>query len=257
MFPILLSIPHGGTLIPPELEDRVIITPHALQDDSDAYTRDIYALDDHVQTVIAADVARAFVDLNRAVDDLPPDNPDGVIKSMTCLRQPIYRPGYEPDPALTEQLLTRYHIPYHAQLEAALHNPALRFAFDCHSMLPIGPDVGPDTDQSRPLICLGNRGGETCSMETLSLLAACFRETFQLEPTQVALNHPFAGGYITRRYGGKPVPWIQIELNRSLYLAPPWFDAATLTMQPDRLCTLNTLFLEALTCFLACQTRIL
>lgn len=257
MLPILLSIPHGGTLTPPELEERVVITPQALHDDSDAYTREIFALEDQVMAVVVVDIARAFVDLNRAVNDRPPANPDGVIKSMTCLHQPIYCPGQEPDPTLTEQLLARYYEPYHAQLQAALQNTQLRFAFDCHSMLPTGPDIGPDKGQTRPRICLGNRFGETSSMAALSTLAECFREVFQLEPPQVALNQPFAGGYVTRRYGGKPIPWMQIELNRSLYLSPPWFDVSTLSIKPARLQALNALFLETLRCFMAKQVRTL
>lgn len=243
--PILLSIPHGGTQIPPEIAAQVNITPHNLLDDSDAYTREIYDLGELVQTVVAADVARAFVDLNRAPTDRPPDNPDGVVKSMTCLRQPIYETLLTADQ--TAALLKKYYEPYHQQVQAAVQEVAL--AFDCHSMLPTGPAIGPDTGSTRPLICLGNRHGETSSMATLERLAICFREVFELAEEDVALNVPFAGGYITRTYGRQPIPWIQIELNRSLYLAPPWFDRETITMDAGRLTVLRHLLAETLTRF--------
>ena len=53
-------------------------------------------------------------------------------------------------------------------------------------------------------------------------LAACFREGFGLEKKDVVLNKPFAGGYITRAYGKGALPWVQVEMNRSLYLSKPW-----------------------------------
>ena len=62
----------------------------------------------------------------------------------------------------------------------------------------------------------------------------------------MTINKPFSGGYITRAYGMRPVPWVQVELNRSLYLAPPWFDRAGLRMDKTRLRELNRMFEHAL-----------
>ena len=65
----------------------------------------------------SARIARAFVDLNRAEDDRPPANPDGVVKSATCFDRPIYS---EPlDDQTIERLLALYHRPYHEGLESA------------------------------------------------------------------------------------------------------------------------------------------
>ena len=119
MLPVLLSIPHGGTQVPEELRDRVCITALDLFDDSDAFTVDIYDLGSEVAMVVKADMARAFVDPNRAPDDRLPNNPDGVVKTATCLNQPIYLPGRGPDGALTGLLIERYHTPYHALLDKA------------------------------------------------------------------------------------------------------------------------------------------
>ena len=43
---------------------------------------------------------------------------------------------------------------------------------------------------------------------------------------EISINDPFHGGHITKTYGNKPVPWIQVEMNRDLYLTEPWFDQA-------------------------------
>jgi formiminoglutamase len=251
--PVLLSIPHGGKMIPPILRERVCITDIDLHDDSDAFTQEIYNLNDKVMAVVQCEVARAFVDMNRAPDDRPPANPDGVVKSMTCLRQPIYCDGWYPDEATTPELLQLYHEPYHQQIRTALQLAGLELALDCHSMLPYGPNIGPDSGQRRPLVCLGNVHGQTCSMENLKKMARCFQVAFDLPEEEILLNVPFSGGYITRTYGisTQPVPWIQIELNRALYLEPPLFDRATLTIDHGRLAELNIRFEQVLRLFFA------
>ena len=70
-----------------------------------------------------------------------------------------------------------------------------------------------------------------------------------MEEKDVVMNKPFAGGYITRTYGEGALPWVQVEMNRSLYLSEPWFDVETLTIQPERLQYLNQRFRKTLTLF--------
>ena len=89
--PVLLSIPHGGTQRPPELDSHLSITDKDLFDDSDPFVIEIYDLGTKVERVIKTNIARAFVDLNRSLQDLPPQNPDGLIKSSTCYEKPIYK----------------------------------------------------------------------------------------------------------------------------------------------------------------------
>ena len=62
----------------------------------------------------------------------------------------------------------------------------------------------------------------------------------------VTINNPFKGGFITRNYGNNPLPWIQIEMNRKLYLSSGYFDYSTLKMKGDRLTELNAKFREVL-----------
>ncbi len=250
-FPVLLSIPHGGTSVPVELQGRVCLDQHGIHDDIDPFVREIYDLGDRVGTVLSTDIARTFVYLNRAPDDVPPGNPDGVVKSLTCVGQPIYTPGKELDVSLTAQLLDHYYTPYHSLVTQSVQNPAIVLGLDCHSMLSVGPDIGPDTGQQRPMICVGNVRGRACSMPMARRFADCLRDAFFLKSDEVTLNQPFAGGYITRTYGGHPLPWLQVEMNRALYLAPPWFDPSTLGMDPNRLQELNQQFAMALERFFA------
>ena len=72
--PFFISIPHGGTETPDEVEERICISQADVLEDGDSFTREIYDVTEDVQHIIKADIARAFVDLNRAEDDLPPAN---------------------------------------------------------------------------------------------------------------------------------------------------------------------------------------
>jgi formiminoglutamase len=243
-FPILISVPHGGTETPPEVADRVRATEAEVFEDGDAFTREIYDVASLVGHHQAAQIARAFVDLNRAEDDRPPGNPDGVVKTATCFDRPVYA---EPlDDALTRRLIARYHRPYHAALTERARRGDLLLGLDCHSMAATPPPVAPDSATPRPLFCLSNGEGATCDDDVLRRLAAAIAEAFDLEDRDVSLNRPFKGGYITRRHGRNPLPWIQVEMNRSLYLAPPWFDPEARSVTTSRLEELRGRFSSAL-----------
>lgn len=245
--PILLSIPHGGLDAPPELRESICLSKHDLFDDADPFTGEIYDLDDAVRAVVRAQIARAFVDLNRAPDDLPPANPDGVVKPRTCYEKSIYRSGLGPSPEETHRLLKQYHEPYHRQIEDAVARGDLRLAIDCHSMSATAPPIAPRPGEARPLFCVSNRNGATCDPALLVRFAKVMASAFECSPAQVRLNDPFQGGYIVRRHGRGPLPWIQLEMNRSLYLAPAWFDRKRLTVAPTRLAELRKRFHRALT----------
>lgn len=241
--PILLSIPHGGMRKPVELDGHLSITNKDLFDDSDPFVIELYDLGDKVKRVIKTDIARAFVDLNRSLQDMPPDNPDGLIKSSTCYNKPIYTTGKEPDDTLGNLLIELYYLPYHRNIQNSMRELDLQLCLDCHSMAAAAPYFSPDKNSSkRPLFCLSNNDGKTSSNEMIEVLADCISESFLIDRKDISLNDPFHGGHITKTYGNNPIPWIQIEMNRSLYLSEPWFDKETLSMDNQRLKDLNKMF---------------
>ena len=241
--PILLSIPHGGIRKPVELEGHLSITNRDLFDDSDPFVIDLYDLGDKVTRVIKTDIARAFVDLNRSPQDMPPDNPDGLIKSKTCYDKPIYTNGKEPDDSLKKMLIELYYSPYHQAIQKSLEELDLKLCLDCHSMAATAPYFSPDKTQSkRPMFCISNNDGQTSSDETLETLADCISKSYSINRKEISLNDPFHGGYITRTYGNNPLPWIQVEMNRDLYLSESWFDNEMLSMKTERLQELNKMF---------------
>ena len=248
--PILLSIPHGGTKRPKELEDHLCITNKDQFDDSDPFVIEIYNLENKVERVISSEIARAYIDLNRSPQDLPPQNPDGLIKSTTCYQKKIYIKGREPDDSLTKKLIQLYYLPYHRSIQKSLREIDLQLCLDCHSMASQAPNISPDgKNKERPLFCLSNQNGKTSSNEMIELLADCISESFQINRNQILLNNPFLGGYITKTYGNNPIPWIQIEMNRKLYLTDPWFDKDSLTLKKSHSKKLNKQFEESLNLF--------
>ena len=254
--PFLISIPHGGTDIPEELKSRIALSPQELLADGDPYTGDIYNMGDHVVAQLKCDVARALVDVNRAPDDLPPGNPDGVLKAVSIFNNPVYQNGEAPGKAEINLLLSKYYTPYHVAIQEALSKPGIFFAFDCHSMETVGPSVARDAGSKRPLFCLGNNNGKACSEKDTQLLAECLCKSFELPGDAVTMNEPFSGGYITRKYGKRPIPWIQIEMNRSLYLKEYSSNGSPQLSSDHIIQKLNSCFLQALTMFSADTLRL-
>lgn len=247
--PFLVSIPHGGTSVPWEIENDVCITPRDLFDDSDSFTNLIYNASDMVEEQVSSEIARAFVDNSRSKDQLPPEYPDGLIKSATCYNRPIYKEGKQPDNIKTNLLIDRYYEDYHLKLKEALLNPKVIIALDCHSMAEIAPEVAPDRGNERPLINLGDAEGSACDPSITASLRQSFIDVFGFREEEVSINSPFKGGFITRNYGNNPTPWIQIEMNRKLYLAKEYFDYSSLQMKGNRLNELNENFRKVLIYF--------
>ena len=96
---------------------------------------------------------------------------------------------------------------------------------------------------------ISNNDGKASTQEMLELLADSISESYSIDRNDISLNDPFHGGHITRTYGNNPVPWIQVEMNRDLYLSKEWFDYETLEVDNKRLSALNQMFENTLTKF--------
>lgn len=216
--PLLISVPHSGLTIPPEVKTLNLLTSDHIIADGDAGSKEIYAIEELVNKYITTDIARVFVDMNRKEDDF---SVDGVVKTHTCWNIPVYKSPLPPK--LIEQLLDRYYFPYHAKLTHAAGRDIM-LAIDCHTMASSGPPVGPDPGSPRPMVCLSRADG-TCSEEWFYLLADCLSESFDSE---VSLNKPFKGGYIIRHHS-REIPWLQLELSRDTTLSVEYKRSAVIS----------------------------
>lgn len=203
--PLLVSLPHAGLWVPPEVQHSCRLTTDEIARDGDEGAAEIYDLGEHVAEFITSKVARAIVDLNRAEEDR---RADGIVKTHTCWDVPVY--DEFPPADVIDALLDQYYRPYHARLTELAQKGNTRLAVDCHTMAAVGPPIAPDTGETRPSVCLGDAGGVTLPFGWMDKLLGCFQAAFGPD---VTVNKPFSGGYITRTHG-REMPWVQVELSR-------------------------------------------
>jgi N-formylglutamate deformylase len=259
VYPFLLSVPHGGTKVPPGISDRILLSPDEIRYYSDPGTLMLYNYQGSVQGYIGASVSRVLVDLNRPPYYLPPRHTDGVVKMLTPDGREIWKEGCAPDLPAIHRLLMNHYFPYHDRINLLLDTLPVELAIDCHTMTPIGAPRNHDAGKIRPLVCIGNTGNAhgdprphallTCPPEWVRSLADAFREKFQ-GPGEVTLNEPYSGGFIPNaHYWHKGIPWIQLELNRSLYEGTPEMPPGHVTVDEERIRDLHRVVWEAITGF--------
>lgn len=208
--PLLVSVPHAGTIIPSEVRDICLLTRDDIIEDGDKGAGVIYGpLENEAAKFMTANVARAIVDLNR------PENymgPDGVVKTHTIRMKRVY------DRRLSEEtvklLIDSYWRPYHEALTSLAKRNGIVLGVDCHTMLETAPPIGPDPGSLRPAICIANADG-TCPDEWIEGLARSFESAFN---TGVGINKPFKGGHIIR-FHSQEMPWVQIEVSRGDFMS--------------------------------------
>jgi N-formylglutamate deformylase len=205
--PLLISVPHGGLLVPSEIRDQFLLSTEQVMEDGDKEAREIYDVEDLCQVCVQCDTPRAVVDLNRAEDDL---RADGVVKTHTIFEEPVYR---EPlTSSHIEELLARYYRPYHRRLSEAI--VGMKLGIDCHTMLADSPPISPHPGVRRPRICLSNADGATCPDDLFQSLSQALEASFDVPVSQ---NDPFKGGYIIRAHAAE-MPWVQLEISREPFV---------------------------------------
>jgi len=237
MLPILISTPHCSGHVPHWLMARMLRTGEGraalerrLFKEGDPFTDAIFDVPDAAVTVNAA-ASRFVADPNRARDE---GGENGVIKLTDFERRPFFPTGYALSQEEREMRLTQYYDPFHAALGRAFSSGSIRFFIDGHSMTAHGPAIGPDQGAARPSLCIGNFGDADGDPAAGPLscpgplargirdqLAESLRDLIAASGLDApALNSPFDGGHILRRYSAAPfsVPGVMIEVNRALYL---------------------------------------
>jgi N-formylglutamate deformylase len=231
--PLLVSMPHVGTLIPEAL--KPLYTARALGvEDTDWHMDTLYAFArDLGASLIVPKLSRYVIDLNR-----PPENTPmyaGANNTELCPTRhfsgdAIYQPGMAPGEPQIAQRVQTYWQPYHQALQAelarlrSLHGHVV--LWDGHSIRSQLPWL---FEGQLPDLNLGTVNGQSC--------AALLREALmQALGAQSHFSHVtdgrFKGGYITRQYGqpSQGVHAIQLEKCWSTYMV----EAAPYALDTER-----------------------
>lgn len=234
--PVIFASPHSGRDYPQDLLRNARLDQHALRQSEDSYVDLLFDEAPRFGApLLRALFPRAYVDVNRARDELDPrmfadslpKGADarssrviaglGVIPRIVADGQDIYdRKLYYLD---ARRRLSMCYDPYHQALSRLIDQACQRFGgailIDCHSM-PSAGGAPMRPGERRIDFVLGDRFGSSCA-PSITLLA---EQTLAGLDYEVTRNTPYAGGYVASSYGRPKtgVHVLQIEINRALYL---------------------------------------
>lgn len=231
---VVFASPHSGRAYPDAFLAQSILNTHVIRSSEDAYVDQLFGdAPRHGSPILNAVYPRAYVDLNRAMDELDPaliedaprtpHNPRvasglGVIPRVVSGGRLIYSGKMSLEQA--QARIAQAWVPYHSALTSLLNQTHHRFGqailIDCHSMPHEAVDLYARHGQPRADIILGDRHGAAARSEVSDMIEAAF----QSAGFKVARNAPFAGAYIAQSYGRPFVrrDVVQIEIDRSLYM---------------------------------------
>ncbi len=232
--PILLSVPHCGTIIPESLKLQYKAEKIEFIDDTDWFVHDLYNFAPAMGiSLISANVSRWVIDLNRHPLSKPLYS-DGRVITGLCpttdfLGNNLYQDNRsEVSSGDVEHRVKTFYEPYHKKIQTTLQDLKAEFGkallWDCHSIRQLVPSIRPE---KFPDLILGDADGTSASpgiIETTLL---------GLETSGLSVSHntPFKGGYITREYGrpSENIHALQLEMTKVNYM-----DDAERSYHPER-----------------------
>lgn len=232
--PMIFASPHSGRDYPAEFLAQAVLDRRAIRSSEDAFVDDLFAMAPEMGApLLVARAPRAYIDLNRAADELDPGviegllraphNPRissglGVIPRVVAGGRSIYRGKLAL--AEVEARLKRFWHPYHQALASLVEEVRAgcgqAVLIDCHSMPHEAIEAHTRPGQPRPEVVLGDRYGATASREVMERVEAAFAGA----GLRVGRNAPFAGAYVAQAYGrpSRGVHVVQVEIDRALYM---------------------------------------
>jgi len=222
--PLIVSIPHAGTEIPPELEDS-FESLWLARKDADWWVDKLYDFAGGLgATVIRTAISRSVIDVNRDPSGkslYPGQATTELCPTTTFDGEPLYKKSARPpDMTAVVSRRHRYFDPYHQAIAgeiARLRNFHDRVVlFEAHSIRSRVPRL---FDGELPNCNIGSNNGQACARElTQTVEAACGVSRFSW-----VTDGRFKGGWTTRHYGEPQmgVHAIQLELAARGYMDEP------------------------------------
>ena len=230
---IVIASPHSGRNYLSSVKEQSILDPITLRSSEDAFVDELMDFAPALGIpLICSEIPRAFVDLNRARDELDPaiiegikpnrQNPRvvsglGVIPRVVANGKEIYSGKLSKEAAI--ERLENFWDPYHSKLAELLDRARQQFGYsiliDTHSM-PHEAILNASSNFRTSQIVLGDRYGATCAPEIINDLIKLISKN----GLRASRNIPFSGAYIVQKYGspGLNRHAIQLEIDRSIYM---------------------------------------
>lgn len=222
--PLIVSIPHSGTDIPPPIEARMR-SPWLARKDADWHVDRLYRFAAGMgATIVRTAISRSVIDVNRdpsGASLYPGQATTGLCPLTSFDGEPLYRDGAEPDAAEIADRRDTWFAPYHAALAGQVDRLLARHAavvlFEAHSIRSRIPWL---FDGTLPNFNIGTNGGRSCA----PALAAAVAGACAADPGfSHVVDGRFKGGWTTRAYGRPDagVHAVQMELACRGYMDEP------------------------------------
>lgn len=225
--PLLVSLPHDGSAIPPLLAARLLPSARRAPD-TDWHVSRLYAFARELgASVLVPSYSRYVVDLNRPRDDAslyPGQNTTGLCPVVQFSGEAVYQAGEEPQPEEIAERVEAYWQPYHHALAGEIARLRSRHGrvvvWEGHSIRSVVPFL---FDGRLPDFNLGTANGASCTPALQQRLEQVLAA--QSDYTHV-VNGRFKGGHITRHYGrpAEGVEAVQLELAQCNYMDEERFE---------------------------------
>lgn len=220
--PLLISMPHVGTHVPPALAARFTEEARHVPD-TDWHLERLYDFADELgASVLVATHSRYVIDLNRPPDGAslyPGQSVTGLCPVDTFDDTPVYaNPADLPGDAETAERRDAIWQPYHAKLAEELARIRAQHGvaalWDAHSIRSVLPRF---FEGKLPDLNLGTGKGISCDPALAQTLLGIAESATGYTGV---LNGRFTGGYITRQYGNPAggVHAVQLEMTQSSYM---------------------------------------
>jgi N-formylglutamate amidohydrolase len=232
--PLVFASPHSGRIYPPGMMAASRLGAEAIRRSEDVWMDQLIAgATDFGACVIAARLARVYLDVNREAWELDPAMFSDELPAYACAHTARVAAGLgaiarivaEGEEVYARKLtfaeararVEAVHHPYHAALdglvEASVQAHGVAILLDWHSMPSAAARLG---GAGVCDVVLGDRFGGACA----PAVARIVERELKALGYAVSRNTPYAGGYTTEHYGrpARGVHALQIEVNRALYV---------------------------------------
>lgn len=218
--PILISVPHSGTDFPlevrPSYKEEVLKCPA----DTDWFVDTLYDFAEELEIeLIVAPYSRYVIDLNRDPESKLLYNDSrsetGLVPSLSFDGAPLLK--MELEQSEIARRVEAYYWPHYQLIQEQLDHRREKFGkcllFDAHSIKRNVPRISKDPF---PDLILGDADESSASKNLIDAALSSLKEG----PFNVAHNHPFKGGHITRYFGGsiEHQHALQLEMSQDLYM---------------------------------------